>query len=43
MWIDTAYVDHNNIWSHTGGAMAMGQGTIHISSSKNKPNAKIST
>ena len=37
-WIDFEYAIHNNIWSHTGDAMVMGQGTIKIKSPKYKLN-----
>ena len=42
-WIDAAYAVHNNMRSHTGGAISMGYGILHGKSSKQKINVKSST
>ena len=42
-WIDAAYAVHDNMRSHTGGAMSLGYGVIHCRSSKQKLNTKSST
>ena len=42
-WIDAAYAVHNNMRSHTGGAISMGYGIIHGKSGKQKINMKSST
>ena len=42
-WIDAAYAVHNNMRSHTGGAISMGYGIIHGKSGKQKINVKSST
>ena len=33
-WIDAAYAVHNNMRSHTGGAISMSYGILHGKSSK---------
>jgi hypothetical protein len=42
-WVDAAYAVHDNMRSHTGGAMSLGYGVIHCRSSKQKLNTKSST
>ena len=42
-WIDTVYAVHNNMRGHTGGAISMGYGIIHIKHPKQKLNLKSST
>ena len=42
-WIDAAYAVHNNMRSHTGGAISMGLGVLHARSSKQRLNTKSST
>ena len=42
-WVDAAYAVHENMRSHSGGAMSMGQGVIKSKSSKQKLNTKSST
>ena len=42
-WIDSAYAVHDNMWSHTRGAMSLGYGIIHCQSSKQKLDTKSST
>ena len=42
-WIDAAYAVHNNMPSHTGGAISMGYGILYGKSSKQKINVKSST
>jgi hypothetical protein len=42
-WVDAAYALHNNMRSHTGGAMLMGRGLVYGRSSKQKLNTKSST
>ena len=40
---DTAYGEHPDLKSHTGGCMSFGYGMVHCKSSKKKLNTKIST
>ena len=40
---DALYAVHDNMRSHTGGAISMGYGIIHGKSSKQKLNVKSST
>ena len=42
-WIDAAYAVHDNMRSHTGGAMSMGHGIVHGRSGIQKLNTKSST
>ena len=42
-WIDAAYAVHNDMRSHTGGAMSFGYGIVHYLSTKQKLNTKSST
>ena len=42
-FIDSAYEVHNNMRSHTGGAILMGYGMFHGKRSKQKINVKSST
>jgi hypothetical protein len=42
-WVDTSYVVHNDMKSHTGGVVSFGQGAIMSKSSKQKLNTKSST
>ena len=42
-WIDAAYAVHDNMQSHTGGAISMGHGILHGKSSMQKLNVKTST
>jgi len=42
-WVDAAYAVHDNMRSHTGGAISMGLGVLNAWSSKKKLNTKRST
>ena len=42
-WVDAAYAVHENMRSHTGGAMSFGWGLLHYLSAKQKLNTKSST
>jgi hypothetical protein len=42
-WVDAAFAVHNDMRSHTGGAMSLGAGAIYSSSQKQKMNTKSST
>jgi len=42
-WVDAAYALHNDMRSHTGGAIMMGKGILYGKSSKQKLNRKSST
>ena len=42
-WVDAAYGVHDDMKSHTGGAMSLGTGEIHTRSAKQKLNTKSST
>ena len=42
-YIDASYGVHQNLRSHTGGAMSFGLGVLHAKSSKQKLNVKSST
>ena len=42
-WIDAEYDVHNIMRSHTGGAILMGYGVIHVKLSKQNNNVKSST
>jgi hypothetical protein len=42
-WVDVAFAVHNDMRSHTGGAMSLGAGAIYSSSQKQKMNTKSST
>ena len=42
-WVDASFAVHNNMRSHTGGAMSFGWGVVHAKSSKQKLNTKSST
>ena len=43
VWVDASHAVHENMRSHTGGAMSMGTGTIHCKSSKQKLNTRSTT
>ena len=43
LWVDASYAVHNDMKSHTGGAMSFGRGLIKSKSSKQKLNTKSST
>ena len=42
-WVDAAYAVHNDMKSHTGGAMLFGRGVFGTKSTKQKLNTKSST
>ena len=42
-WINAAFVTHEDMKGHTGGAMSMGYGIIHRRAEKKKLNTKSST
>jgi hypothetical protein len=42
-WVDASYAVHNDMKSHTGGALSLGKGDIYGSSTKKKLNTKSST
>eukprot|EP00957_Ditylum_brightwellii_P199806 15232253-Ditylum_brightwellii.AAC.1 len=42
-WVDTSFVVHPDMKSHTGGMLMMGEGAIHDGSTKQKLNTRSST
>jgi hypothetical protein len=42
-WVDASYTVHNDMKSHTGGAVSFGRGAVMCKSSKQKLNTKSST
>ena len=42
-WVDASYATHDDMKSHTGGAIMMGLGTLYSKSTKQKLNTKSST
>ena len=42
-YVDAAYAVHNNMKSHTGGVLSLGEGAVYATSTKQKINTKSST
>ena len=42
-WVDVSYATHDDMRSHTGACISIGNGTIQSTSGKQKLNVKIST